>query len=91
MVENNFFCEPIVYFGWGLNRFRCFHPQTDLTLPCRIIRVMLQVNRKNDHAPVRVLPVGVEGDSEEDSEDEDGFDSYANYGSDNEVEEISCQ
>ena len=78
-------------FGRGLNRFRCFHPQTDLTLPCRIIRAMLQVNRKNDHAPVRVLPVGVEGDSEEDSEDEDGFESYVNYGSDHEVAEISCQ
>ena len=52
---------------------------------------MLQVNRKNDHAPVRVLPVGVEGDSEEDSEDEDGFESYVNYGSDHEVAEISCQ
>ena len=60
-------------------------------LPCRIIIVILQENRKNDHATVRVLPVGVEGDSEEDSEDEDGFGSYANYGSDHEVGEISRQ
>ncbi|XP_023339839.1 exonuclease mut-7 homolog isoform X2 [Eurytemora carolleeae] len=54
-----------------------------LKVPGNLLLKIL-VNRKNDHAPVRVLPVSVEGDSEEDSEDEDGFDSYANYGSDNE-------